>query len=359
MPSTYRRGLARLFTARAMKSAQSSKESPLTGTRHPIEPSQAQFIEKTFDEFLGHDEREDASFRARHGELLRWVHHRLFIEGATVATVRAELNRAAGNTRTIAVTSGKGGVGKTTFSVNLAVAFAQLGRRVLLFDADFGMANAHIFAGVNPPATLLDVIDGRATFESVITPGPAGIRMICGASGIGRLANLSAPVLDAIGRELLRIAADFDVLLIDTGAGISPAVTHFLGLAQETIVLATPNLASTLDAYGVIKLAHETRLATQVHVLINQAEDEIQAARVMDRLANCANRFLQFSLGTLGFLDRDPAFEQSNQSRLPLMLANPENANALRIAAIAARLLDEPGAPADVAGTRSAEHAAA
>ena len=317
--------------------------------KEAIEPAQAQFIERTFAEFLGGDPED-----SRRAELMQWIHERLFMDGAPVSAVWAELNKPARNTRIIAVTSGKGGVGKTTFSVNLAVAFAQLGRRVLLFDADLGMANVHIFAGVNPPATLLDVIDRRATFESVITPGPAGVHLICGASGIGRMADLSPAVLEALGRELIRAAAEFDVLVIDTGAGISPSVTHFLGIAQETIVLTTPNLAATLDAYGVIKLAHEHRLTTKVHVLINQTEDEHQAARVLDRLAGCANRFLESSLGTLGFLHRDPAFEQSNQSRRPLMIADPENPNAQRIAAIAAHLLGEPSAD-----QIAAEHAAA
>jgi len=341
-----------------------SKHSPVES--HPdgsgpqvIEPAQIQFIEKTFSEFLGESQMDDDSMEDRRQDLTRWIHHRLFKDRAPVTTVRAELNNAIRRTRIIAVTSGKGGVGKTTFAVNLAVACAQLGRRVLLFDADFGMANVHIFAGVNPQATLLDVVEGRATLDNVILPGPAGIHMICGASGISRMADLSTLVLEALGRELLRVASEFDVLVIDTGAGISPAVTHFLGLAQETIVLATPSLASTLDAYGVIKLAHENRLATRIHILINQAEEQHQAARVLDRIAGCANRFLHSSLGTLGFLERDSSFEQSTQNRRPLVLTDPGNPNAKRIASIAAQLIDEnhPGRAAVVSA--GAEHAAA
>ena len=324
-----------------------------------IEPAQVQFIEQTFGEFLGDAHPRGESRDARRNDLIRRIHHRLFEDRVSVAAVRSELNSARRHTRIIAVTSGKGGVGKTTFSVNLAVACAQLGRKVLLFDADLGMANVHIFAGVNPPATLLDVVDGRATLDEVITPGPCGVQLICGASGIGRMAELSAPVLDFIGRELLRVAADFDVLIMDTGAGIAPSVTHFLGLAQETVVVATPNLASTLDAYGVIKLAHESRLATRIHVLINQADNEHQAARVLERIAGCANRFLNSSLGTLGFLERDPSIEQANQSRRPLALSDPGNANARRIVEIAARLTGGQKAVTSPADARLPEHAAA
>ena len=221
------------------------------------------------------------------------------------------------------------------------------------------MANVHIFAGVNPTATLLDVVDGRSTLDDVVTPGPCGVQLICGASGIGRMAELGAPALEALGRELLRVASEFDVLIMDTGAGISPSVTHFLGLAQDTVVVATPNLASTLDAYGVIKLAHESQLATRLHVLINQADNEHQAARVLDRIAGCANRFLNSSLGTLGFLDRDPSIEQSNQSRRPLALTDPGNATALRIAAIAARLTGQEKPAGAATDGPPAEHAAA
>jgi flagellar biosynthesis protein FlhG len=155
------------------------------------------------------------------------------------------------------------------------------------------------------------------------------------------LSDLSLLALESLGRELLRTAADFDVLIIDTGAGVSSSVTHFLSLAQESIVLATPALASTLDAYGVIKLAHETRLGTRLHLLINQAEGEQEAARVRERIAGCAERYLETSVRTLGFLRRDLAFERSAQSRRPLLLSDPDNVNAKHIASIAAQLLEE------------------
>ncbi len=315
----------------------SPANSPLHALAQPqaIEPARLQFIQQAFPEVFAEAQRDPR-------EVLRWIHDRLFIEGWSIGAVRAELSRAASTLRTIAVTSGKGGVGKTTVAVNLAVAFASQGRRVLLFDADLGMANVHIFAGINPTATLLDVVDGRASLDQVMQPGPAGIQVICGASGIARLADLHASVLDALGRDLLRVAAGFDVLVIDTGAGISTAVTHFLALVQETVVVAAPSLAATLDAYGVVKAVHENRLRTHLHVLINQAENEQQAARVLERITGCASRFLQRTLATVGYLPRDPAFEEANHSRRPLMLTHPDSPSARRLAEIAERL-----APAD------------
>lgn len=302
-------------------------EVPIPG----IEPAHLQFIEREFQDVLG--DHRDAN-------LIRGIHHALFVEGKSPTMIRNQFCRRQRAVRVIAVTSGKGGVGKTTVSVNLAVALAGCGRRVLLFDADLGMANVHIFAGVTPRGTVLDVVEGRSTLAQVLTSGPAGVRIVCGASGVAGLADLDPRVIERLGRDLARLAEDFDVLLIDTGAGISAQVLQFLALAHEIVVVATPNLAATLDAYGVIKVVHDARLPAPISILVNQTDTEAEADAIFARLSGCAQRFLGFTPTSLGSLRRDPALEAANQSRQPLVLAQPVSENARRFVAMAARLLD-------------------
>jgi flagellar biosynthesis protein FlhG len=324
-------------------SSPQSATAPVSG----IEPARQQFIEREFADILR--DRRDPT-------LLREIHHALFTEGKPLATVRHQFSPPHRALRVIAVTSGKGGVGKTTVSVNLAVAMAARGLRVLVFDADLGMANVHIFAGVTPRGTVLDVVEGRYELAQVLTPGPGGIQVICGASGISGLADLDPRVIERLGRELTRLGDNFDVLIIDTGAGISAQVMQFLSLAHEMIVVATPNLAATLDAYGVIKVVREGRLTAQISIIVNQTDDESEAGAIFARLSGCAYRFLQFLPSSLGSLRRDRAVEAANQSRQPLVLAQPASENARRFAAMAARLVD----PAPIAETaRPAAHAAA
>jgi flagellar biosynthesis protein FlhG len=273
-----------------------------------------------------------------------WIHDRLFQDGWSVEAVRTTLLGVQRKLRVIAITSGKGGVGKTTVAVNLATALGLLGQRTLVFDGDLGMANVHVFAGVNPRASILDVVDRRIALGQAITHGSHGADFICGASGVSRLADLDRRVIDELGRALIQTAANYDVLVIDTGAGIGPATLHLLGLAHEIVVVATPNIAATLDAYGMIKCIHERNLSGQVHLLVNLVEDAKAAEAAFTRIAGCAQQFLQRPVNRLGVLQQDAGVEDANQARTPLALHNPAHPGAIQFFLIAAQLapLGEP-----------------
>ncbi len=306
-----------------------------------IEPARRQFIEQAFGDLLP---APNGSHVPR-GKAIEWINDQLFRNRRAIPDIRSELSRQARRTLVLAVTSGKGGVGKTTVSVNLAAAAATQGQRVLLFDADLGMANTHVFAGVNPSRTLIDVVERRAGLGDIVERGPAGVDLICGSSGLARLASLDLPALRDLTRSVVRFAQNYDLLILDTGAGIGSAVTVFLEPAAEVLVVTTPNLAATLDAYGMIKVMHELRLGATVRLLVNQAGTRREATEVFDRLAACARRFLASAPESAGYLRRDLHLEAANQQRTPLVLSEPDSHNARRFQSLATAFIDESTSP--------------
>lgn len=305
-----------------------------------IEASRVRFIETEFSEYFGGPDKgmQHTGFDDRGIEMLRKIHHLIFQQGATPFAVRKELKRSMHRFRTLAVTSGKGGVGKTTISLNLAIAAAQSGQRTLLLDADMGLGNVHVFAGIAPRGTMMDLVEGRRPAAELLSPGPGGIQVLCGSSGSTRLADLSPRAIERLGGELAEMGNEFDQMIIDTGAGISAQVTEFLAMADDILVVTTPNIAATLDAYGVIKVAREEGMRGRIHILVNQADSEPQAAQVAEKIRACAQRFLDYAPEILGGLTRDAAVEEANQTRRPLLISRPGDPNAAAIARIAARL---------------------
>lgn len=222
--------------------------------------------------------------------------------------------------RMIAVTSGKGGVGKSTLAVNLAVQLTQLGRRVVLLDADLGTANADVLCNVTPRATLAHVVAGRADIEDTLLTAPGGFSLIPGASGLSKMAALSDGEHRRLIEQMHRLETSADLMLIDTGAGVGPAVLSFTLAADEVMVVTTPEPTAIADAYAVIKSLVRAKPSVDLRVVVNLSRDEAEARAVFDRIAQVAQRFLGATVRFAGYLPSDPRVAAAVRRRCPFAL---------------------------------------
>lgn len=208
-------------------------------------------------------------------------------------------------TRVITVTSGKGGVGKTNVVANLAVGLARAGKQVLVLDADLGLGNIDVLLGLVPRYTLEHVLSGSHHLSDIIIEGPAGIHVLPAGSGLPRLTSLTDLQQLILQGELETVADRVEVLLIDTGAGVSPNVTYFAAAAQETIVVISPEPTSLTDAYALIKVLCRDHRERRFHVLVNMVKSQREATQTFRKLDIAAERFLNVSLEYLGFIPLD------------------------------------------------------
>ena len=208
-------------------------------------------------------------------------------------------------THVITVTSGKGGVGKTNVVVNLAVGLARVGKRVLVLDADLGLGNIDVLLGLVPRYTLEQVLCGSHHLSDIILQGPAGIQVLPAGSGLPHLTSLTDSQQLILQTELEYVAGTVDVLLIDTGAGVSPNVTYFAAAAQETIIVVSPEPTSLTDAYALIKVLSRQHRERRFNVLVNMVKNQREAAQTFRKLDVAAERFLNIRLEYLGFIPLD------------------------------------------------------
>jgi flagellar biosynthesis protein FlhG len=246
--------------------------------------------------------------------------------------------------RTIAITSGKGGVGKSTVSANLAIALGGLGRRVVLFDADLGLANLDLLLGVTPRHTLRHAVREGCPLLACLTPCPNGVRLVPGGSGVAELIDLPDAQLDSFLRQLIALEGDCDDLIFDTGAGIQRSVMRFLIAADEVLLVCTPDPASVMDAYATAKTLFSTRPEARIRVIVNQAEDEEHARAIFARLREIVARFLDRTIWYAGALRRDPCAIDAARRRIPLVIAFPRSRAADDLHAIARGLSLSPEA---------------
>lgn len=224
-------------------------------------------------------------------------------------------------TRVVAVTSGKGGVGKTCISVNLAVTLARQGAKVCLLDADTGLANVNILLGLSPRYTLEHVSSGERQLEEILVPGPVGVDIIPGASGLMSLADPDPESLRALLDGLSRIEQQYDYLLIDTAAGISASVLHFVASAQTALVVITPEPTSLTDAFSLLKVLHQKGYKRTVQILVNQVADSRQAWRIFERFQAAVAKYIGLPVQWLAYIPRDDAVRRAVMAQNPVVLA--------------------------------------
>jgi len=244
----------------------------------------------------------------------------------------------------VAITGGKGGVGKSTLSINLGVASAAAGRRVVLLDGDLGLANADVLLGITPRYTLADFVSGGRTLDEVLTPVRPGLTMVAGASGVMPLADLDETGHVGIVRAFSDLAADLDLLLVDTAAGISPGVLQLVQATQHVLVVVCEDPASVTDAYAVIKVLSRTHGVRHFRVVTNMTAEASGGARLFAALQRVTNRFLDVTLDHCADIPADELLRRAVREQRPVVEAYPgaDSSQAIRRLATAIRSWSAP-----------------
>ncbi len=226
--------------------------------------------------------------------------------------------------RSLSLTSGKGGVGKTNIVINLAIHLAKLGKKVFLIDADLGLANIDILLNIAPQFTIEDVLTGRKHINDIIIEGPVGIHILPASSGISEMQTLSGKQQMSMLRELANLKTRYDYILIDTGAGISSNVLRFNAAADEICVVTNPEPTAITDAYALMKIMSSKYQVHHFNLIVNQSE-AAEARDVYNRLVRVLNQFLTVDLELLGNIPRDPNFIKAVKRQEPISLSFPNS----------------------------------
>ena len=247
--------------------------------------------------------------------------------------------------RVITVTSGKGGVGKSNTSINLAIQFRKMGQRVIILDADFGLANIEIMFGTVPKHNLHDLIHQGKNIKDIITWGAGNVGFISGGSGIVGMSNLSREQLNYIIQNLAQLDAIADVIIIDTGAGISDTVLEFLVTSGEIILVTTPEPTSITDSYSLLKALNQyprfSKETSQIKVMANRVNKISEGTALFDKLAMVSERYLKLPISYLGAVPWDKQLSDAVMQQKPVSLSYPNAKAAIAYEEIAAKLMGE------------------
>lgn len=241
--------------------------------------------------------------------------------------------------RVITVTSGKGGVGKTNFTVNLALALSILGQKVIVIDADLGMANVDVVLGASPQYSILHLLQEGITIQDVIADGPQGIKFLSGGSGIYHLANLNPVQLQHIISQITLCDNWADIILVDTGAGLSRNVLNFVMAADEVIIITTPEPTAITDAYAMMKAYASHSGTAPLKLVVNRVVEIDEGQMVVEKLLKVSQRFLGVPITNLGFIYEDRNMIKAVKSQVPVLIQFPGSISSRCIEHIAQRLV--------------------
>ncbi len=241
--------------------------------------------------------------------------------------------------RVITVTSGKGGVGKSSISLNLAICLSRLGKRVVLLDADFGLANIEVMLGIRPKANLADLMFRGKDLKDIITDGPENVKFISGGSGIQELAKMNRDQVIYLTKKLVELDEYADIIIIDTGAGISDSVLEFVASGNEVLLVATPEPTSITDAYALLKALNRksefSKSSTTIKMIANRVKSESEGRVLYENLKNVVNKFLNISLQFVGSIPQDEQISKAVMRQKPVTISSPNSDAAKAINEIA------------------------
>lgn len=253
----------------------------------------------------------------------------------------AKQDAANTRTRVIAITSGKGGVGKTNLATNLATVFASMGKQVVLFDGDLGLSNVNILLKVMPQHNLVDVMRKYMRMREVLEDSGYGFQFVSGIPGFSGLANITQNMIDYFIDEMMMLSFAH-ILLVDTGAGIGMGVTSFLAAAHDIIIVTTPEPTAMADAYGMLKVLSTSldMSQTALHLIVNRVESFYQGKEVAQRIVQASESILNLNISYLGCVLDDAAVSKAVMRQIPFVVAAPKSKAALNVRSIANTLMN-------------------
>ena len=261
------------------------------------------------------------------------------VSGAGAVAQNSHGQNREGKARIITVTSGKGGVGKTNLSVNMALAFARLGKKVVVMDADLGLANVNVMLNMIPKYNLYHVIKKQKTIREILVETEYGIAIVAGASGFSQIANMNDNERKDFIEDLDTLSFA-EIIIIDTSAGVSSNVLDFIAAADDAVIVTTPEPTAITDAYGIIKIiaTEYENLNMGLKLVVNRAKGAADAKKVADRMINIAGQFLNLKVDYLGFIYEDPAVSHAVIRQKPFMVTDPKCKASICVRHIVERL---------------------